>query len=340
MLPESEIENGLFVFAFLIVRHDDSRVELNSRGLTCFLAVAEHESYTRAAAALSLSQPGVHQHVRNLEAELKTKLVEQHGKRVVLTEHGRVVYQYARRANDEQKDLIRYLGDDRTMGQGQVRIAAGTTAAEFIIPTIAVAFQACHPGIHIRVRATGTNDEVDIGVSDRSYDLGIHSDLTPYPGLDKVEFLSDTLVGIAPTGHPLTSLKRPATPAEVARETFVHFGLTEPAIRVAPIQQLINAWFASAGVEPASRLNIGALTGIKRAVRANAGVAIISSYAYDTTDYGIAAFRLASPPRRSFVLVTRDRGWESNVVRSFREFVMSLEWTAGDSRTFEPPREA
>jgi len=136
-------------------------MELNSQALLCFLAVAEHESYTKAAASLTLSQPGVHQYVRKLENQLRTKLVEQHGKRVVLTEHGRVVYQHARRLQDDETDLVRYLRDDASLEQGQLRIAAGTTAAEFIIPTMAVAFQRLHPGIQIRVYAAGTNDEVD-----------------------------------------------------------------------------------------------------------------------------------------------------------------------------------
>ncbi len=315
-------------------------MELNSRALLCFLAVAEHESYTKAAAALSLSQPGVHQHVRKLESELHTKLVEQHGKRVVLTEHGRVVYQYARRASDDEKDLVRYLRDDISLGQGQLRVAAGTTAAEFILPTIAVAFQRLHPGIHIRVRATGTNDEVDAGVSDRSYDLGLHSDETPKPGVDKVQFLSDTLVGIAPAGHRLSTAGRRVTPGDLAKEPFIHFGGSDPSVaRVAPIQALINGWFAAAGVQPKSRLNVGALEGMKRAVRDGGGVAIVSKYCVDSEDPRLATFELASPPRRGFYLVSRDRGWESNVVRTFREFVISLCWTDGDSRAFEPPVE-
>lgn len=312
------------------------RVELNSQGLQCFLSVAEHESYTKAAAALSLSQPGVHQHVRKLEARLRTKLVEQHGKRVVLTEHGRVVYQYARRSKDEETDLIRYLRDDVSLDQGQLRLAAGTTATEFLIPTIAGRFQREHPGIHIRVRAAGTPDEVDAGVLDRSFDLGIHSDATPTPGVDKTPFLSDTLVGIAPTGHRLAKSQRPATPLDVAKEPFIQFGPNDvPRSRRAPIQSLISDWFATAGVTAASRLSIGALEGIKRAVSDGAGIAIVSQYSVDPDDSRIATFRLASPPKRDFVLVSRDRGWESNVVRTFREYVVSLGWAEGDLRNFK-----
>lgn len=313
-------------------------MELNSLGLQCFLSVAEHESYTKAAAALSLSQPGVHQHVRKLEARLRTKLVEQHGKRVVLTEHGRVVYQYARRSKDEETDLIRYLRDDVSLDQGQLRLAAGTTAAEFIIPTIAVRFQREHPGIHIRVRATGTNDEVDSGVLDRSFDLGIHSDATPIPGVEKTPFLADTLVGIAPIGHRLAGAQKPVAPSELAREPFIHFGPNDPhQARRAPIQLLISDWFAAGGVESTSRLNVGALEGIKRAVRDGAGIGIVSRYSVDPDDRGLRTFPLASPPQRNFFLVSRDRGWESHVVRAFREYVVSLCWAEGDARQFQPP---
>ena len=326
-------------FTKFIADDDYSRMELNSRSLACFLAVAEHQSYTRAAAELGLSQPGVHQHIKRLEAELKTRLVEQHGKRVVLTEHGRVVYQYARRADDEEKDLMRYLSDDVSLGQGQLRIAAGTTSAEFILPLVAVAFQQQYPLIEIRIRATGTNGEVDAGVLDRMYDLGVHSDPAPRQGLDKAPFLGDTLVGIAPVGHWLTKLKRPATPEEVAREPFIHFGFADEG-RMPPIEQLMTGWFTAGGVQPRSRLHIAALTGIKRAVAEGAGVGIISSYAIDGDDPRLATFRLASPPRREFVIVSRDRGWESNVVRSFREFTMSLCWAPEGMRQLERPGKA
>ena len=313
-------------------------MKISSTALSCFLAVAKHQSYTRAAADLGLSQPSVHQYVRRLEGELKTKLVEQHGKRVVLTDHGRVVYQYADRVQDEETDLIRYLADDVSLGRGQLRLAAGTTASEFILPTIAVAFQRLHPGIQIRVRVAGTNDEVDDGIADRTFDLGIHSDPLPRPGLEKRAFLSDTLLGICPRGHRLAAMHRAVTPLDLVHEPFIHFGPHEPMhARIAPIQTLVNEWFGASGVESLSRLNLGALEGIKRAVRDGGGVAIVSRYSVDPDDPHLATFRLASAPERNFYIVSRDHGWESNVVRAFREFAMSLCWAESDPRGFTAP---
>jgi|GEM_PF-1203112 len=314
-------------------------MELSSQALACFLAVAEHGSYTKAAVSLGLSQPGVHQSVRKLEAQLRTKLVEQHGKRVVLTEHGRVAYQYSRRLRDEEADLIRYLRDDASLEQGQLRISGGTTAAEFVLPTVAVAFQRLYPGIEIRVHASGTNADVDNGVFDRSFDLAVHSDPTARDGLEKVPFLADTLVGIAPAGHRLVRLRRTVTPLDLEKEQFIHFGPHGDARGwVAPIQSLITDWFAAGGVEPISRLNVATLEGIKRAVRDGGGVAIVSSLVVEADDPRLSIFRLASPPERCFYFVSRSDGWESNVLRAFREFVTSLAWAHDDPRGFKAPR--
>ena len=310
-------------------------MKINSIALRCFLAVARHESYTRAAQELGSSQPGVHQYVKRLEAELKTKLVETHGKRVVLTEHGRVVYQYARRIEDEESDLIRYLRDDNSLMQGQIRVAGGTTASEFILPTIAVAFQRMHPGIDIRIRVADA--ETDAGVAGRMFDLGVTSDDIPFAGLHKVPFMEDQLIGIAPEGHRFGAAKKPLTPKDFINEHVIRFGPADVGTgRIAPIQDLINNWFAEGGVQPRSVLAIGSLQGIKRAVRDGGGVAIISRYAMDPAVAGLKTFTLANAPSRNFVMVSRDHGWESNVVRAFREFTMSLEWAKDDPREFVP----
>src|SRR5690606_24503211 len=110
-----------------------------------FVAVAELGNYTHAAQRLFLSQPGIYQHVRQLEAATGTRLVEQDGKRVVLTQHGRAVLEYAQRLQQEEADLLQHLRDDDSLASGTIAIAAGTTAAEFILPRISVAFRKLYP---------------------------------------------------------------------------------------------------------------------------------------------------------------------------------------------------
>lgn len=301
--------------------------------LRSFLAVAELGNYTHAAQRLFLSQPGIYQHVRQLEATFGTKLVEQHGKRVVLTQHGRFVYEYAKKLEQEEAELFQRLRDDESLSGGTVSIAAGSTAGEFLLPRIAVAFQRRYPDIAIRVAVLGTVDEVDRSVLDRRFDLGFHSDPVPREGLTKTPFVQDELVGIAPPGHRFVKSGRRIAARTVATEPFIAFSAPPDApFSGALIRVMTEEWFADVEEGPDFKLSLGTLEGIKNAVRAGAGVGIVSRYAVRDDDPSLGVFRLARPPRRTFMAVSREGGWEPNVVRAFREFAINLEWL--------PPEEA
>jgi len=65
--------------------------------LYTLLAVVEFNSYTRAAEHLSLTQPAVTQHIKQLERELNIKIFNRVGNKIKPTNEGNIVIQYARR---------------------------------------------------------------------------------------------------------------------------------------------------------------------------------------------------------------------------------------------------
>src|SRR3546814_4025149 len=72
---------------------------MNLHLLRMFMAVVEHQGFSRAAEALHVSQPAVSKAVRELEHQLGLPLVERGGARgrgVVLTDHGQSLHQHAR----------------------------------------------------------------------------------------------------------------------------------------------------------------------------------------------------------------------------------------------------
>lgn len=295
--------------------------------LRSFLAVAELGNYTHAAQRLFLSQPGIYQHVRQLEATVGTKLVEQHGKRVVLTQHGRVVFEYARKMEQEEGELLQRLRDDESLAAGTVSIAAGSTAGEFVLPRIIVAFQRRYPQIAVRVAVLSTIDNVERSVLERRFDLGFHSEPRPAEGLTKTPFLHDELVGIAPRDHRFVTSGRRIAARTVATEPFVAFAAAPNApLSGALIRVMTEEWFAEAEQGPDLKLSLGTLEGIKNAVRAGGGVGIVSRFAVREDDPSLGIFPLVRPPRRSFIVVSRTGGWEPKVVRAFREFAENLEW--------------
>lgn len=75
-----------------------------ARHIQYFIAVANHLSFTRAAAALHVSQPALSQQVRQLEESLGTTLFDRSGRTTRLTDAGEVYLRYAKRAAQELQE--------------------------------------------------------------------------------------------------------------------------------------------------------------------------------------------------------------------------------------------
>ena len=62
-----------------------------------FLAVADHRSFSKGGETVCLAQSTASQHIRALEEELGVRLFDRSAARVLLTEAGRLFYDYAAR---------------------------------------------------------------------------------------------------------------------------------------------------------------------------------------------------------------------------------------------------
>lgn len=309
-------------------------VDLPPHLLRSFVAVADAQSYTRGGLTLRLAQPTVHQHVRQLERLAGEHLVEQVGKRVVLTAPGRIVYEHALRVANEAEDLSRALNETRSPNTGHISISAATTAGEFIVPHICVAFGAIFPAVQMSVSVINDAEAVDTGVASRQFEIGFHSDPRLNDNLVKAAVLEETLVGIAPPGHPFAGRGEPIHGREFADKPFVMFGSSVPGSRGrgsrSAIRSLIETWFERDHVSPQVVFSCTSIESIKTAVRDGAGVSIVSRASVRPADNSLRTFELADPPRRSFFLVRRRGGWESAANRAFVEFALSGAWRRSD----------
>lgn len=91
---------------------------LNYHHLLYFWTVAKRGSIARACEELSLAQPTISGQLRALENNLGEKLFARQGRRLVLTEVGRIVYQYAEEIfalGSELKDVLKGRPRNRPM---------------------------------------------------------------------------------------------------------------------------------------------------------------------------------------------------------------------------------
>jgi len=191
------------------------------------IALAEHGSFVRAAAALHISQPALSRSIQNLERSFGSQLFHRSTAGVVPTDRGRLYIERARDLLRMADDLDREAISDRALQVGRVAVGAGPFPAESFLGPASSQFVERYPRVALRVRPDDP-DSLAAGLRSRELDFFIAetSTLQREPDL-AVEPLSSkhALHFVARTGHPLAAQGAPtvedvlsypfATPARI-----------------------------------------------------------------------------------------------------------------------------
>lgn len=189
-------------------------VDLETRELRYFVAVAEELHFGRAADRLGIAQPPLSRAIRLLERRLGVQLLDRDRRGVALTEAGRVLLREAataldavaaaarrtRRAADPQRPLV--LATKAGASHELLRRLLDAQAAE--PGAVPVEVLLCEIGEQARLLREG---RADVALMHRPYD-----DLA---GFDTEDLHVEGQVAILPAGHPLASRDR-LTLAEVS----------------------------------------------------------------------------------------------------------------------------
>ena len=121
------------------------------RHLRYFIAVAEEENVTRAAARLNVSQPPLSRQIRDLEEEIGVELFERHGKSVKLTEAGRVFLKQSRTvlscAANAVKTAQAAVGD----GKRELQVGYSPSLAVELLPQMLRVFGKKAPAVRVNL---------------------------------------------------------------------------------------------------------------------------------------------------------------------------------------------
>lgn len=117
--------------------------------LRTFLAVLEHESFSRAADALHVTQSTVSFHIKSLESALDVVLVERRRGAARATSAGRVLESYATRIVALREEALAQLGLERTGAVGHIAVAASTIPGEFLLPPALARLRRESPGLSV-----------------------------------------------------------------------------------------------------------------------------------------------------------------------------------------------
>ena len=116
-----------------------------------FKEVAEAGNITAAAQTLFISQSAVSQSIKQLEAELQTRLFARNSRGVTLTADGRMLYEYVRSAMGLLDTGEEKLSQSRDLQMGHLTIGASdTVTSQFLLPYLD-RFHRQYPAIHIQI---------------------------------------------------------------------------------------------------------------------------------------------------------------------------------------------
>jgi DNA-binding transcriptional LysR family regulator len=168
--------------------------------LRIFVAVAEREHMTRAAEALGLVQSGVSAAIAALETQHDVHLFDRVGRRVELTEAGRLFLAEARDVLARAAAAQLTLADLAGLKRGTLSIHASQTIGTYWLPARLAGFRKAYPAIDIRL-AIGNTAQVTAGVIAGTAELGFVEGEIDAPTLSNRAVEGDRLAVVIATSE-------------------------------------------------------------------------------------------------------------------------------------------
>lgn len=238
--------------------------------LSVFEAVARLGSFTKAGEELYMAQPTVSVQMKKLAETVGLPLVEQVGKRVQLTDAGRVLHEGCLDLFRALARVEQNLADLRGLETGRLQLAVSTTA-EYFIPRVLAEFVKCHPGIEVSLQILNRSALLE-RMGRNLDDLYVFGSAPSGTDVISHAILPNPVVALAHIGHPLAGEKEIPF-AKFAQEPFL-IRETGSGSRATTLEL-----FARYGVEPRVRMELSNNEAIKQAIIAGLGVSVMSRYA-------------------------------------------------------------
>ena len=240
------------------------------RQLEIFEAIARLGSFTRAAEELYLTQPTVSMQMKKLTDTVGVPLVEQVGKKTMLTEDGRELVQATREIFSILDRYTMSVAQRRGLKKGKLRLMAITTASYFA-PRLLGEFAKLHPGIDLSLRVTN-KEQVLASMADNLDDLYLLGQPPEEIEVVATPIMDNPIVVLAAPDHPLAREKRIPL-SRLAQEPWV---MREAG---SGTRKAIERVFAKKGLELTPRLELGSNEAIKQAILADLGISALSRHA-------------------------------------------------------------
>ena len=273
-------------------------------------AVADHGSFTRAAAALHVSQPALSQQIRELEGRMGAQLLDRSGRTVRPTDVGEAYLRHVRRALDELEVGGRAIRDVQDLSSGALRLGFTPSFAIYLLGPLIRRYRDRFPGIVLTITEMA-QEEMERAVSTDVLDVGLAFSDVLAQDVEWLPLHAERLSLIVGQEHPAATGDREMDTAALAAESLALLGPTF-ATRVT-----VDRYLRRHGVQPLVAVEANSIAAVVEIVRV-ARLATILPEPVAQEQAGLSVVRLTPAiGSRRVALLQRRGGYRSAAARAF-----------------------
>lgn len=287
--------------------------------LKIFCKVVELKSFSKAGAAVYLSQPTVSSHIKDLEGGVGCRLIDRLPKEVLPTRAGEILYEYAQKLLSLRDEAETALAEFQGAIKGRLTVGGSTIPGVYILPRIIGMYTREYPEVRISLVMGDTGNIIDRILSGE-VELGIVGALSEDGGIEQEVLLEDDMRLIVPATHRW-SKRAQVTLDDLRKEPFIIRESGSGTLK--SIQRRFEQkGFSVRNLKVSAEM--GSTEAVLQAIKSGAGVSILSML---TVSEDIRANRLKALKIRGlnlqqrFYLTRLKKRTPSPLCRNFFEYI-------------------
>lgn len=279
-----------------------------------FIKLAEELHFTRAAEALGISQPTLSHQIQLLEARLGTQLFQRIGRRISLTQSGRVLLEHARKVFYELEQATAEIRELEGLQRGSLAVGC---AGNHVLIRAATTFHAQHPAVLLSITDMRSEETIEALLNHR-LDLGVIFLLTEDPRLESIRLFDEEFCLVVSRHHPISAA------SSVSLDDLQSIPLALLPKRYL-IRQFIDEYTSEQGAQLTPILQLSSLES-QRAILSihSVGTILTKSYVQQIADPSLVSIPIADAPRKTVGLVYPKQAYLDHVSRTFIRHVLMV----------------
>jgi len=278
-------------------------------------------SLSAAAEALYITQPAVTKQIQQLQTAYGVKLLNRFGKKMVPTDAGEVLFDFADKIFQFESQAEESLRDFQQRKSGRLRIHASESFGAYYLPHIINLFRKKYPKVRVSVNIFPNREIIENTVKLEN-DMGFISYPFEHKKLVVQEVLEDRLVLIVPPSHPF-SRKKLLEPRQLNGQPVIMHEKGSAS------REIVDEFARRNNLSVSISLELSNNEAIKRAVEEGIGLSLISEHVVneEVKEKRLKSIPLADPAlKRKFYLIYHR---EKYLSRPFQLFIQMVnQWAS------------